>query len=195
MKNLSIFFFGMLLLATACTDPEKDPLQFDKLKEGSLIALRGQAVTNLGTISFRGSVDKFVSTADPATENFEFDADYLSNDVTNLQEVEIYAKATEAGSRVRIATKSGADFKAVTGSTYPRASFSIPMTEILSKIGKSIGDFSSTDTDYTNDYIFIECDLTLKDGSKVLAADIVNSSLFESAIFYPAHNLRYLAVD
>lgn len=192
MKKLSIFFFSVCLLASACTDPELDPLQLDKLKQGNIITLRGAGLDNLSL--YVGAVDAFNPNGDIAAENFEFECDYLSVDVNSLQEVEIFA-FPQGGNRTKVKTVPGSDFKAVQGSAYPRASISVSLNDVLNAIGKKATDFSSKDTNYENDYIYFECDLTLKDGSKTLASSVVNSSLFESAHFYPAHSLLYYAQD
>lgn len=190
MKKLLMLFVGLAVFATACTDPDKDPLQFDKIKKGALITLRGQALDNLNDPSFRGACDKFSISGDPSTENFEFDTDYLAEDINSLSEVQIYASATDGGARVRVGTVAGSAFSLAAGSgTYPRASVSIPLNTILSAIGKSLGDFS------VNQYIYIQCDLTLTDGSTIPASSFTNLSLFESALFYPAHKLLYIAKE
>lgn len=191
MKYFALLSLLFIVLAPACTDPELDPFQLDKLKKASIIALRGDAAANLEDISFRGAVDKFSLSGDPATENFEFDAAFLSDDLNSLSQVEIYARRTETSNRVRIKTVPGSAFAIRTNidRKYPSASISIPLTEILSALTISLADISS------GEYLFIESDLNLTDGTQVSARDIVNNSLFESDIFYPAHKLRYLAVD
>jgi hypothetical protein len=186
-NNLLIFIVGVVVLMSACTDPELDPIRIQDLTKGSIIALRGSAVDNLNDASFKGSVDRFSIAGGAAGENFEFDADFLSDDITSLQSVTVFARATQTGTRAQVFTLDGGAFAAVDGSNYPRGSFSIPLSTILTAIGKNIGDFA------VNDYIFIECDLTLKDGTSIPASAVVNSSLYESATFYPAHNLRYIA--
>jgi hypothetical protein len=71
---------------------------------------------------------------------------------------------------------------------YPSAFISIPLNDILSALSVTLGDIA------VNEYLFIESDLTLTDGTLVPASAIANSSLFESDLFYPAHKLRYLAI-
>lgn len=190
MKNLLMILIGLAAFASACTDPDKDPLKFDQIKKGSLITLRGQALNNLSVPDFRGACDKFSISGDPASENFEFDTDFLADDINSLSEVQIYASATDGGARIRIGTIAGSSFSVAAGTgIYPRASVSIPLNTILSAIGKSVGDYS------VNQYIYIQCDLTLTDGSTVPASSFNNLSLFESALFYPAHKLLYVAKD
>lgn len=189
MKYTFLLLLGLLAFATSCEDPELDPLQFDKIKQGSIIALRGAAVNNLNDRTFLGAVDRVSKTADPAAETFTFDADYLSADPSSLARVKIYARATQTGPRVQVATVEGSAFTIKDGSTYPRASISIPLTTILSALGVTLADLQP------NQYLFIESDLELTDGSTVLASSVVNSSLFESAQFYPAHDLRLLITE
>ncbi|MCC7246609.1 MAG: hypothetical protein IT269_13080 [Saprospiraceae bacterium] len=187
MKNILFLALGVLLFA-ACSDPDKDPLQFDKITKGAIIALRGDAFDNLSNGSYRGAVDSFsISNPDLADKNFDFQADFLAEDVNSLSKVEVYASATDGGARVRILTKDGADFKPVSDSKYPRASFSIPTNDILAALNLNRADIPA----YS--YLYIECDITLKDGTVVPASAITNGNLYESALFYPAHFMRFLA--
>lgn len=181
--------FGLLLFSIACTDDEKDPFQLAKLTKGSIITLRGTAYDNLVDypLVFRGAVDTFNVNLDPATENFEFEADFQAEDPNSLVQVDVFARGTETGPRVRVATVQGSAFSVPSGGKYPRASFSIPLNEILTKTNTSLSSIA------VGSYLYIECDLTLTNGTVVPASSIVNSSLFESSIFYPAHNLLYLA--
>lgn len=189
MKHISMLMFGLLLISIACTDPEKDPFQLEKITKGSILTLRGTAYSNLVTypLVFRGAVDTFNVNGNAANEKFEFEADFQSDDVNSLDQVEIYARATETGPRVRVAVIDGSSFTIPSGGTYPRGSISIPLNDILSVTSTTLADYAP------GSYIYIECDLTLTDGRLVPASSIVNSSLFESSIFYPAHNLLYLA--
>lgn len=188
-KYLLMLLAGVGLFLSACEDAELDPLQFDKIVKGSMIALRGDALDNLGDRSFLGSIDKFSKASDPAAEKFEFEADFLSDDINSLDKVEIYARATDGGTRALVATVSGSSFAVPTGATYPRASISIKYSDILSALKIGVGDLTA------GSYLYTEADLKLKDGRTVLASSIVNSSLFESAHFYPAHSLLALVTD
>lgn len=187
MKNNLLLLLGIVLFAAACSDPEKDPFQLEKIKKGSLISLRGQAVNNLNNLAFLGAVDSFSISNNNTDTNFDFAADYISEDVNSLAEVQIFARATEDGPRQRVTNVPGSAFTSVADSKYPRATISVPLADILNAISKTAGDFSK------GNYIYIECDLTLKDGSTIPASSIVNSSLFETGFFYPAHNLLYIA--
>ncbi len=187
MKNIFFLALGVLFFA-ACSDPDKDPLQFEKITKGSLIALRGSAFDNLSKLPFRGAVDSFsISNPDLADNTFEFQADFLSDDLSSLSKVEVYASATDGGTRARVLTKDGADFQPVSGSKYPRATFSITTNDILAALSLNRADIAP----YS--YLYIECDITLKDGTVIPASAFSNGNLYESSIFYPAHKLRYLA--
>jgi hypothetical protein len=188
-KYLLMLLAGVGLFLSACEDPELDPLQFDKIVKGSMIALRGDALDNLGDRSFLGAIDKFSKAANPANETFTFDADFLADDLNGLDKVEIYARATDGGTRALVTTVPGSAFAVPTDATYPRASFSMTYADILSALKIGTGDLTS------GSYLYVECDLKLKDGRTILASSIVNSSLFESAHFYPAHRLLALVTD
>ncbi len=188
MNKFTLMLLGALFLLTACEDTDLDPFQLANIKKGSIIALRGEAVSNLNDRTYLGSVDRFSKSGDLNAESFSFDADFLSDDVSSLSQVDIFVRLSEDGERKPLITVAGSEFKGGSG-TYPRASISIPLNSILTALGVNAADLP------TNSYLFIECDLTLTDGSVVPASAIVNSSLFESALFYPAHNMRYLVIE
>mgnify|MGYP003861696581 CR=1 FL=1 len=188
MKNFLMIALGLFVFAAACTDPDKDTFQFDKIKKGSLIALRGDAVEIINDAANRGAMDTFNISGVAADYSLDFDADFLAEDINSLSEVQIYASLTENTGRVRIGTVAGSAFTLAAGDgTYPRATVKIPFMDILTALGKPIGDFT------VNQYIFIECDLTLTDGSTVPASSFTNLSLFESTLFFPAHKMRMIA--
>jgi hypothetical protein len=188
MKNILMALFGLIVFAVACTDPELDPLQFDKIKKGSLITLRGDAVDILNDPANRGAMDTFNLSGSAANYSLDFDTDFLAEDITTIAEVQVYASATAGGARQRVGTVAGSAFDLTKGDgKYPRATVKIPFTEILNKLGKNIGDFTA------NQYIYISCDLTLTNGETVPASSFTNLSLSESLLFYPAHNLLMIA--
>ncbi len=192
MKYISVLFLSVVLLS-ACTDPELDPFQLDKIKKGSIIALRGQAAVNLNNLAFRGAVDTFSVSGNIDAEKFEFDAAFLSDDLNSLDKVDIYARQTPTSARARITTVAGTAFtlRPDIDKKYPSAFIEIPLRDILTALNISINDIDPNDPGKA--YLYIESDLTLKDGTIVPASAIVNEGLFQSSIFYPAHNLRYLA--
>lgn len=188
MKNLFFLLAGMIVLSMACTDPELDPLQYDKITKGSIIALRGTAVDVISDAVNKGAVDTWSKSGDLAAEKFEIDAEFLSDDPSSLGEVQVYARASATGARVRVATVPGSAFSA-TGHDYPYGSISVSLNEILSALGTTAGSFA------TGSYIYIECDLQLTNGTIVPSSAIVNESLFASFHFLPANNCLYLVND
>ena len=187
MKKNSLFILvaGLVVFFSACTDPDKDPLLINQIKKGSLIALRGAAYTNLNNTKYLGSIDSFSRSGVTANETFTFDADFISEDINSLSSVDVYANL-EGQARVKVTTVQGSVFAVPTGGKYPRGSFSIPLNSILTAINRTAPSLDA------GSYISVTCDLNLKDGSKILASSIVNSSLYETSFFYPAHNLLYL---
>ena len=174
---LPVFF----LAAVACADESLDPIRFNDLAKGSLLALRGDAFANLNTT---GCSNIFNKNNIAGTEVFSFDADFLSEDPSSLQEVKVYGRI-RTGARVELKTVPASAFSIPDGERYPRGNVSIPLSEILIKLNvvnpANLGLFD----------IVIESDLYLTDGSVVGSAAIVNSGLFESGIFYPAQRLNY----
>lgn len=193
MKNLFFLLAGMIVLSMACTDPELDPLQYDKITKGAVLALRGTAVAIISDGANKGAVDTWSKSFDLANENFEIDGEFLSADPSSLAEVQIYARASATGARVRVATVAGSTFStsnvSVGPTDYPYGKISIPLNTILSALSKSASDFA------TGSYIYIECDMLLTNGTVVPASAIVNESLFASFHFLPANNCLYLVKD
>ena len=185
MKNLFFLLAGFIVLGMACTDPDLDPLQYDKITKGSIIALRGTAVGVISDPANRGAVDFFSKAGVLADEKFEIDAEFLSDDPSSLGEVQVYARASADGARVRVATVPGSAFNPA-GHDYPYGTISIPLSKILTDLGKSASDFAD------GSYIYIESDLQLTNGTIVPASAIVNESLFASFHFLPANNCLYL---
>lgn len=187
MKNILMFIMGLFVFAAACTDPKLDPFKFDDIKKGSLIALRGDAVELLNDISNRGAMDTFNISGNVADYSLDFDADFLAEDINSLSEVQVYASLTNGSGRQRVGTVPGSAFTLAAGAKYPTATVKIPLSAILTALGKSITDFTP------NQYIYIECDLVLTDGSIVPASSFSNLSLYESLLFLPAHKMLMIA--
>jgi hypothetical protein len=187
MKQLSIFF-AICLAFAACTDPDKDPLQIADLTKGSTLALRGQSFANTQNPKLFGACDTF-KRSNPTIESFDFECDFLSEDQESLSRVIVYAAAANGGARVQVGEVPASSFAIPAGRRYKRGSVSIPLTTILSALGKSATDFA------TDSYIYMESDLELTGGVLVPASAIANSSLTESAQFFPAHKLLFIARD
>ncbi|MEO0042946.1 MAG: hypothetical protein RL329_2394 [Bacteroidota bacterium] len=187
LKKMKKFLFILSIISVgfaSCTDDSKDPILQSQVKNGALLAIRGEAWDSLNKIGFADLFSVSAATMDV----FKFDADFISDNVNNLAKVTVYAKF-KTGARVKIAEVDGSKFVIPTGGKYPRGNVSIPLQTILTAINKTRADFNPANFDS----IKIESDLDLKDGGKVPASSVENSSLFESAHFYPAHNLSYLA--
>jgi hypothetical protein len=190
MKNIFYILTLSAFIFTSCEDPELDPLQFNKIKKGSILALRGQSYDNLGEENYLGGVDTVSNKADASKESFEFEADFLAEDQSTLASVDVFAKFKSNGVRTKVATIPESVF-VLTGN-YKRGKINIPLTEILKVTGKKLSDIPASDFDngiFSN--FIIESDINLKDGSIVKASSVINSSLSESAQFYPAHTLNY----
>ncbi len=185
MKKYIILGLLTLVGLSSCQDPELDPLQFENTKQGVLIALRGKAYDYRLKGSVVGEIDSF-SISKPENEVLEFDAEYISKDVSNLSKIEIYARFKQEN-RVKLTTVEGSTFKVASGKRYPYGTIALPLTTILKALGKTPSSF------VRKDVIRIESDLVLTDGSVIPASSIVNSSLYEAAHFYPAHSLLYMA--
>lgn len=191
MKYLNIILFLSLFIA-ACEDPELDPLQRDKLKKGSTLALRGESFDNIGNDKFATGVDTFNVLANNANETFTFTCDFVSENFSDLQSVDVFVVAK--GTRTKVLTVPASEFKDVAESNFNRATITIPFTTLFSAAGGNICDFKPSDVvSGSISYIDIENDINLTDGTVVPASAIVNTSLFESTTFYPAHKLRYVA--
>lgn len=185
INNLIIILFVGITLS--CIDESKDPIKFEQIKKGILLALRGDAQASLDET---GCTNSFYKNNIIGDEVFTFEADFLSEDQDALQEVQVYA-ALAGGERVQVATVPESAFKFPSGSTTKRGKISIDLATILSALGLN----TTTAAGIKNQDIKISSDILLKDGSKVLASAATNSSLFESVIFQPAHNLTYCAND
>jgi hypothetical protein len=191
-KMKKILYILLATLSFGCADSALDPLQMDKLEAGALIALRGSAWEYLNTVSQLGEVDKF-SLSSAIDETFDFDAEYVSKDKSTLSKVEVYALMNGKGSRVKITTIDGTTFKIPSDpkvGRYPAGKISIPLSTLLKALGKTKKDFVAGES-----YIQIQSDLVLTTGKTVSSSSIVNSSLFETTWFYPAHKLNFLAVE
>lgn len=199
-KNYIVFLIALLAMMVSCADVSLDPLRIDKIKKGTILALRGTQLDNIYNKGIAGA-EVFPKIA-VGTEKFVFDGEYLSEDPTSLASVDVYAIKGSGISTTRelLTNVPFSQFK--TDATYPRpwVTISIDFKIILSKIG--LGNtfplpqatIDALLTTYRSG-INIECDLNLVNGSKVLAAQIVAAGLFGSNQFYPAMRLNYAMTD
>jgi len=192
----------LMAFAVACVDEEKDPVKFDKIAKGTFLALRGDAFNALNAT---GCSNSFFKNNLIGNEVYSIDADFLSEDQESLQEVQLYASVVNttkgglsARARKLVATVPGSAFTFPSGSTVKRGNFSVTLAKVMTELNISADSLvklnKNADGDPTAD-ITMDVDLVLKDGSKVLAADIVNPNLFQSVVFYPAMVLTYCAND
>jgi hypothetical protein len=204
MKKIfkNIFFVALVAFVFSCADDSLDPYQIDKIKKGTILALRGTQLSNIYDAGLPGA--EFFPKAIAGDETFDFDAEFLSEDPTILESFDIYIiKKTKVGTtttRERIFMKNVpfSEFKTTDDYLRPWVSVSMDLEDILAKIDITYPlDQDEIDIllDTYKSGINIECDLNLKDGSQVLASQIVSGSLFASDQFYPAQKLTYAVTD
>jgi hypothetical protein len=201
MTVMKKIIYSLLLLSFtllfSCKDESLDPFQLNKVKKGTILALRGTQLDNIYNNGLPGA--EFFPEEMDGTEVFEFEAEYLAEDPQSLESFDIYVvKRTKVGnlitlSRIFLRNVPFSEFS--DDGTYPNpwVSVSIDLVEILELLGL---DYTNPDDlaiikDTYEFGIAIESDLNLKDGSKVLAAEIVAPGLFQSDQFYPAQKLTY----
>jgi hypothetical protein len=182
----------------SCEDSSLDPLQMDNVKKGTILALRGQQLTNLYSLGIPGA--EFFPRIINGTEKFEFEAEYLAQDVSTLESFDIYVikRVGSTTERVFLTNISGSAFQQTDDYLRPSVSVSLNLTDILDAIGLSDYEDPAVVNELLTTYKFginLESDLNLTDGTKVLAADIVDVGLFASNQFYPAQKLTYSVTD
>jgi hypothetical protein len=199
-KNKILFLIALFAIVISCTDESLDPLKFKEVKKGTLLVLRGDA---LDALYFNGEDIAVVAPlAADGTEKFNFDAEFLSADLTSLASVDVYVLKGAAGNTTRVLLTNVPFSSFKTDATYrgPWVSISLPFKDMLAKLGlPNTFPLSQATIDTLLDLygggINIECDLNLTDGSKILAADITAAGLFASDQFYPAMRLNYPILD
>lgn len=172
-------------------------MQLAKIKKGTILALRG---TQLDNIYFEGIPGaEFFPRIMNGTEKFDFDAEYLAEDVNTLESFDIYVikKVTGGTERVHLKNVSASEFKTTSDYVRPWVSVSLNLTDIVEALGLDF-DAPSTVTTLLTTYKFginLESDLNLTDGTIIPAAEIVAAGLFQSDQFYPAQILTYTVTD
>jgi hypothetical protein len=199
MKTIykGILLISLVAIGFSCADESLDPLQFNKVKKGTIIALRGAALNNV-YVAGKPVAEIFPRIA-TGTEKFVFEAEILASDPSTVASVDLYVIKRPSLERVLVKNIPASAFAK---SKYPNPSATIEVTivEAFSKLGLSTTfplDAATVNTLLTT-YKFgigIECDLNLTDGTKVLAADIVAAGLFQSNQFYPAMILTWAVTD
>jgi hypothetical protein len=212
MRNYikGILVVALTTIAFSCADEALDPLQFEKVKKGTLLVLRG---SQLDALYFDGADygDSFFANDIQAGEAFEYEAEFLSADPNSLESVDIFVYKNvllknKKGDKDSVATSrlpqplkniSASAFQKTDKYLGPWTSVSIPLTSILAAVGEPL-DTPEKLAIFFKAYkggIKMESDLNLKDGSKVLAADLVAGGLVESDQFFPAQKLTYGVED
>ncbi len=197
----SALLLAAIFIVAACADDSLDPLRFNDVKKGTILALRGTQLTNVYSLGKPGA--EFYPRIIAGNEKFAFDAELLSTDPTIVESFDVYAiKRIPVTGGVTLERKflkkvNFSEFK--TDDTYrgPWVSVSINLTEILTALGLNYtvpADVETLLSTYKTG-VAIESDINLTDGSKILAADIVAAGLFASNQFYPAQRLNYAVID
>lgn len=196
-KIYSILLLAFLATVFSCTDDSLDPLKTNEVKKGKLLALRGTQLNNIYNVGTNGA--EFYPRVISGEETFDFDAEYLSDDLTSLESFDIYVvKKTPEVERIHLLNVPFSQFKTTSDYSRPWVSVSINLVDILEAIG--ITDYSSPAAvqELLTTYqpgIDIESDLNLSDGTVLPSSEIVAAGLFESDQFYPAMRLVYSAVE
>jgi hypothetical protein len=200
MKKILYSFIIMALAVGvfSCEDTSTDPLQMNNVKKGTVLALRGQQLTNIYSLGIPGA--EFFPRIIDGTEKFEFEAEYLAEDVSTLESFDIFVLKNVGGAfeRVLLTNVPGSAFTQTADYLRPSVAVSLNLTDILDALGLSDYEDPAVVNTLLTTYKFgvnLECDLNLTDGSQVLAADIVAAGLFASNQFYPAQKLTYSVTD
>ncbi len=207
MRNYikGILLVVLVSVAFSCADEALDPLQFEKVKKGTLLVLRG---TQLDALYFDGADygDSFFVNDIQTGEAFEYEAEFLSADQNSLESVDIFIYKNvllkdKAGKDSIVTSRLPQPVVNINASAFqktdkylgPWTSISISLSSILTAVGETLDTPEKIATFFKvySGGIIMESDLNLKDGSKVLAADLVAGGLVESDQFYPAQKLTY----
>jgi hypothetical protein len=196
-----ILILAAMFVAVSCAKDELDPLRFNTIGKGTILALRGTQLTNIYSQGKPGA--EFYPRIISGNEKYEFEAELLSTDPDILESMEVFAiKRTPGTSGVTLERRSlgvipASDFVKDDRFVGPWVSVSFDLTEILEAIDLDYtipADVDKMLTTYKTG-VSIETDLTLKDGTKILASEIVAAGLFASNQFYPAQRLNYAVID
>lgn len=195
-KIYSLLTLALFAVIVSCTDDDLDPLNFKKVTKGTLLALRGdflQAIYIDGT-----SGASFVPLITDGTDVFSFDAEYLSDDPTSLESIDVYVENAD-GVRTLLENIPATAFKTTDDYTRPWVTVSFTLNEILAGLDLPQASPDEPLPQETVDLLLDEygaginivTDLNLKDGTKVLADEMVAAGLYQSDQFYPAMRLPF----
>jgi hypothetical protein len=199
--NSFLFLAAMAVVAVSCVDDTLDPLQFKAVKKGTILALRGTALQNIYKDQ-KPAAEVFPRIA-TGTESFAFEAEFLSEDPSALESMDIFVIKKEGSSRTKVLVKNVPFSAFSSDGKYPRPWVAVTLSlkdEILPKLGlaNAFPLDASTVSALLSTYsvgINIEIDLNLTDGTKVLASSLVASGLYGSNQFYPAQKLTWAVTD
>lgn len=203
MKKIAYSLFLLVALSfvySSCSDDSLDPLQVNSIKKGTLLALRGAALTNVYSKGIPAS--EFFPRIATATDKITFEAEYLAENPQSLQSVDFFILKKVGATTTRQLVKNVPFSSFVNDGKYknPWVTVTITLPEVLTQLGLST-TFpldNATVTTLLTTYKFgvnIEADLNLTDGSKALASKVVAAGLFSSDQFYPAQKLVYAVTD
>ena len=191
---IKLSLFIAIACLAACADDALDPFRLKEQTKGSILALRGDSFASLND---NGCSNTFFKNKIVGDEAFVMDVEYLSEDPTSLQEIQVFAHyqrpdPDNAGQflidkRAKVKTFAGSTLTS-TGGANPTGVLSIPLADVLPVIG-------DPDDLADGDLINIESDLLLTNGTVVFSTSVVNVGLYQSGIFYPAQTLVYCFDD
>src|SRR6185436_20530613 len=129
-------FLVVAVIALSCRDESLDPLKFNEVKKGTLLALRG---TQLQRIYVQGKpgAELFPKIA-TGTETFAFDGEFLSSDPNALASFDIFVLRKPTSTTVVRELLMNVPFSQFkSDGTYPKPWVSVSTTSaaILGKLG------------------------------------------------------------
>jgi len=202
MKKILFYLsiVGALGVAASCADESLDPILIKEQRKGTILALRGTQLDNIYNKGLPGA-ELFPKIAN-GSETFAFEAEYLSGDPSSLESFDIFVIKRVGTARERVLVRN-VPFSSFETGKYKNPSAAVSLSlkdEILPNLGLA-NTFPlppATVNTLLSTYAFgvaFELDLNLKDGTKVLASELVAAGLFSSNQFYPAQRLTYAMTD
>ncbi|MFZ6010219.1 MAG: hypothetical protein ACOYXT_07690 [Bacteroidota bacterium] len=200
MKKIIFSLLIVSMIVVSCEDKSLDPLQFDSVKKGTILALRGTALNKI-YVQGKPAAELFPKIA-TGTEKFDFDAEFLAENVNTLASMDIYVIKRVGSAREKVFLKNvlASEFKSTADYKRPWVSQSLSIVDVVKAIGLSgtfplsAGEINTLLTTYQFG-VQLEIDLNLTDGTKVFASDLVAAGLFQSNQFYPAQKLTWAMTD
>jgi hypothetical protein len=198
-KIYNILLISLVVIGFSCEDPDLDPLQFDKVAKGTIVALRGAA---LNKVYVQGKpISEIFPRITTGTEKFTYEAEILATDPSTVASLDIFV-VKRVGTTLERKMLKNVPASAFAKGAYanPSATISLTITEVLTALGltatyplpQSVIDALLTTYKFG---VGIETNINLTDGTKVLASEIVAAGLFQSNQFYPAMVLTWAVTD